>query len=236
MGMANRIQVVAARRERARRLASQQADLAPVPAATARRNARIGIAFGFLVPWSCMAVLDVLVRVLHFAGGWLVPAAVLGLVPLFMPAALLWGNRLPQSRGQNPNLLTFRTYTGRRTVDLAGLVRVRRLIVPNRGGPGFDGLVLTDRHGVRVVVRDRETIAAVSRLVDRQRSDRAGSVGPSKRPQISVTRAAAARMGLEAGPWWKRTGAAVLAGLGALAVVCAVIVGEFVLVFGTSYN
>ncbi|MFI6938926.1 hypothetical protein ACIBI4_06615 [Streptomyces sp. NPDC050418] len=49
-------------------------------------------------------------------------------------------------------LLTARTLSGRRTVDLTRLTKVGRIEVPGQVGSPDDRLILTDAHGVRLIV------------------------------------------------------------------------------------
>ncbi|MFC4606357.1 hypothetical protein ACFO9E_00725 [Streptomyces maoxianensis] len=65
-------------------------------------------------------------------------------------------------------LLSARTLTGRRTVDLARLTKVGRVEVVAQG-PTDDRLILTDAHGVRVILNKlkggRDTVDAAVRKV-----------------------------------------------------------------------
>lgn len=82
--------------------------------------------------------------------GWLMPAffAHFAAVVVYMLAII---PRRPEMRGR---MLTARTWSGRCTVDLDRLVRVRRLVVLGKNTAStLDWLMLVDGHGVRLAVQ-----------------------------------------------------------------------------------
>jgi hypothetical protein len=208
--MANRAQVVAARHERD----EARAKLAPVPAEVARRRARIVTLLPVGVAVMTAVVTGLLVRLLHVHSG----RVVLGVPPALVAAhgsLFMCGRPLPRVHGQDPSHVTFKTVSGRRTLDLAGLVRVRRLLIPGKTQQQtYDGLILTDRHGVRVAVRDEDIITQVTARVARRRAG-----GSPERPLILVSDSAATRMGLEHGPWVVRAVLGLLWFVGVVGVV-----------------
>ena len=81
---------------------------------------------------------------------WLVPVffAPLSALITYLIAINPWQ---PEMRGR---LLTARTLGGRCTVDLNGLTRVGRLVIPGKDTAStVDWLMLADEHGVRLAVR-----------------------------------------------------------------------------------
>jgi hypothetical protein len=85
-------------------------------------------------------------------------------------------------------LLTARTLTGVRTIELDALAGVRRFAAMGRGGP-IDELRLRDRHGVRLNVgRDAED--PIRCAIERADVQLGG-------PSVKVTRHARSRLGLE---------------------------------------
>ncbi|MBM7168643.1 hypothetical protein JQK87_09510 [Streptomyces sp. G44] len=79
------------------------------------------------------------------------------------------------ARPHGDGLLCARTLTGRRTVDLARLTKVGRLEVPGQTR-NDDRLILTDAHGVRLIVHrlrgsDETVDALVRRALMRRRQD-----------------------------------------------------------------
>ncbi|NGO74654.1 hypothetical protein G6045_02980 [Streptomyces sp. YC504] len=89
------------------------------------------------------------------------------------------------------DLLSARTLTGRRTLDLARLTKVGRSEVAGQGSTD-DRLILTDAHGVRVIVNKlRGGTGDVDRLVRRALLERPIDAG------VVVSARAAERLGLE---------------------------------------
>ncbi|WP_411137309.1 hypothetical protein [Streptomyces sp. C10] len=96
------------------------------------------------------------------------------------------------ARLHDGGLLSVRTLTGRRTVDLARLTKVGRIEVVAQG-PTDDRLILTDAHGVRVTLSKlkggRDTVDTAVRRALLHRPAKAG---------VTVSGRAAERLGLEA--------------------------------------
>ncbi|WP_030794873.1 hypothetical protein [Streptomyces sp. NRRL S-920] len=101
-----------------------------------------------LIPVVMFAVPVVLVRAGRISDGYLilnlVSLLISGLVAVY--AHMGWHARLHEG-----GLLSARTLTGRHTIDLARLSKVGRLEVPGQTRTD-DRLILTDAHGVRVIL------------------------------------------------------------------------------------
>ncbi len=104
---------------------------------------------------------------------------VLGLCAVYL-SVRAWHVDLSDGR-----LLTARTISGRRTLDLGALRRVGRIELSGRGRP-TDRLVLTDAHGVRI---------AVDRLRDGTKADMVLGAAPDGwADHVVVSKRAAARL------------------------------------------
>ncbi|MEU1600078.1 hypothetical protein ABZ468_46755 [Streptomyces sp. NPDC005708] len=129
-------------------------------------------------------------------------------------------------RRQQRQLLSARTITGVRTIDLGALASVRRYELIGRFGGSTDELRLRDQHGVRLAVDsgDKAVIGAVREAVEAADA-RPGGVS------LKASRHARARLGRE--PWssapevghafagFLAMGAATLAsGLGSYQLAC----------------
>jgi hypothetical protein len=100
----------------------------------------------------------------------------------------------PQFRQVRRDLmLTARTRTGPRTVNLSHLRSVGHVYLPGRFRAALDFLVVTDVHGVRVGITDPES-RKVLRWELRTRDRRAG---------VRISRAAAAELGLAPMVAWR---------------------------------
>ncbi|GAA1265150.1 hypothetical protein GCM10009665_63030 [Kitasatospora nipponensis] len=108
------------------------------------------------------------------------------LVALEMPL-LHSGSRIVR-HGPDGQLVSARTATGVRTVDLTALARIRRYRSPGR--PGWDDeLWLTDRHGVHLLSDDRRLVADLAARFGA--ADAAADGG-----RVRISRHAAHRLGL----------------------------------------
>ncbi|WP_369218038.1 hypothetical protein [Streptomyces flavofungini] len=166
---------------------------APATAVTAspgqgRAAARTVDAVALLTPPLAFAVPVLLVRAGQEAEGFLF----LNLASLLISVLVaFYGHLSWHARPLDGGLLSARTLTGRRTVDLARLTKVGRVEVP---GPRLDDrLVLTDAHGVRLIVHlvrgGGDTVDATVRRALLNRPAGAGVV---------VSHRAAERLGLSA--------------------------------------
>ncbi|MEV0318298.1 hypothetical protein ACIBKX_08545 [Streptomyces sp. NPDC050658] len=126
------------------------ADGAEAAAGQGRTSRRIADLITYLLPPLAFLVPVVLVRAGLIDDGYLFlnlgSFAVSGLVAAY--AHMGWHARVDED-----GLLTARTLTGRHTVDLARLTKVGRLEVPGQTRTD-DRLILTDAHGVRLVVNN----------------------------------------------------------------------------------
>lgn len=114
-------------------------------ATSARRRARIALAIAVVVP----AVLSVFAGLQHSFAGFVMVA--------WAGAFLFWLPLLAGGMGlelDDERYLTGRTVSGRRTVDLQRLVRVRRFVMPARS-VAFRMVELVDADGVRLLVNER---------------------------------------------------------------------------------
>lgn len=154
-----------------------------VPAVSARRRARAGLALA-LVTCTALSV---------FAGHsvtpglgqeeWTGPTLIVAALILFLLPFLHQGGR---ARLHEPGqrYLTAWTITGWRTIDLHQLTRIWRYQLPSKGRP-VDMLVLTDSSGVRLMIDNREVNRAVTRALSDHPND-----------TIRISRSAQHRLGL----------------------------------------
>ncbi|MFF9126330.1 hypothetical protein ACF09J_24000 [Streptomyces sp. NPDC014889] len=113
---------------------------------------RPGQRIGDLIAWSAPPVLVVVPAVLVRAGLVGDGLCLLAMFSLLLGAAAVYCvNGCWHARLHAGGLLSARTLTGRRTVDLTRLEKVGRLEIAGRGTTA-DLLVLTDVHGTRIVV------------------------------------------------------------------------------------
>lgn len=120
---------------------------ATVSAGQGRTARRVADAVVLLTPPLLFVVPVLLIRAGLIDDGFLflnlISLGISGLVAAY--AHMGW-----RARAHDDDLLSAYTLTGRHTVDLARLTKVGRLLVP--GARMDDRLILTDAHGVRVVV------------------------------------------------------------------------------------
>lgn len=152
-----------------------------------RTGRRIADLIALLTPPVLLVVPVLLIRARLIDDGFLflnlASSAVSGLVAAY--AHMGW-----RARPHDGDLLSARTLAGRRTVDLAQLTKVGRLEVPGQTRTD-DRLILTDAHGVRLILDklagSDETIDALVRGALRRREPGAG---------VIVSDRAAERLGL----------------------------------------
>lgn len=143
---------------------------------------------------------------------WVVPG--LALRPMRDPSGLGFGTGLAvalgidlvramsnargrqQAHGAKGGLLTARTWTGPRTVDLCSLRSVRARRITGRGRP-TSYLVVTDTAGVRISLSGRGDIQLVRQELDRQARGPQGGTAP-----VRVSRLARGVLGTEPLPTW----------------------------------
>ncbi|TDU03274.1 hypothetical protein EDD99_1693 [Streptomyces sp. 846.5] len=102
---------------------------------------------------------------------------------------------VPRVHGPNHRLITGRTSTGERTIDLRRLKRVTSFVIPSKGS-SVEVLVVVDSRGVRLGLTDLASYQFVGKAVRIQ----AKQLGL---PAVRVSRRA--RYLLDAGelPWWR---------------------------------
>ncbi len=165
----------------------------PVEPSFARRRMRLGL--GIVgVAWATVVLADAgLIRthVLKDADTGIATGA--GLVA-GMLALLIWYGEAGTphvATVDGRRLLTARTLTGVRTIELDALAGVRRFVTMGRYGSTVDDLRLRDRHGLRLTIsRDRRAEDSIRSAVER--ADARPAVTP-----VKVTRHARSRLGLE---------------------------------------
>lgn len=109
-------------------------------------------------------------------------------IPIFAPMLCGESGDLLTEHGPDRNLLTAKTPTGRRTVDLNAVDRVRRFVLPGRFGATTDLLIVTDIRGVRVGLCSAEACAALGRALEARSPeylDRTPSITRSAQRKIS---------------------------------------------------
>ncbi|MGV2917554.1 hypothetical protein [Streptomyces alfalfae] len=142
-----------------------------------------------LTPLLVFAVPSALVRAGMINDGFLL----LNLCSLLVSALVaVYGHMCWHARPADGDLLCARTLTGPRTLDLTRLTKVGRLEVPGQTRTD-DRLILTDAHGVRLVVHKlRGGDGTVDNLVRRALTRRPPGAG------VVVSDRAAERLGLRA--------------------------------------
>ncbi|MEU6629049.1 hypothetical protein ABZ905_12250 [Streptomyces parvus] len=189
-----------------------------VDAALGRRRTRLGTAWivGLLaLPFAGLAVSTV---VGLDPGVLLVVAGLAALVGFVLISEMPTGRNRGQTSG---SLLTARTATGLRTVDLAQIESVRLLTSFSRGGVSDRVVLVRDSNGVLLGLREQTDVRRVRRALDR----RAPNGGP---PHVSG--AAAAYLGMTPGGTvrhtvlsWLATVLGICCYLGAVAVLAGAV-------------
>ncbi|PVC82548.1 hypothetical protein DBP20_19185 [Streptomyces sp. CS131] len=144
---------------------SRQQKHPAVDAALGRRRTRLGTAWivGLLaLPFAGLAVSTVVG--LH-PGVLLVVTGLAALVGFVLISEMPTGRNRGQTSG---SLLTARTATGLRTVDLAQIERVRLLTSFSRGGVSDRVVLVRDSHGVLLGLREQTDVRRVRRALDQR--------------------------------------------------------------------
>lgn len=134
-----------------------------------------------------VVVPGLMIRLAHSDTGWAVVPFIAGVVLAFLPSSSAIGK--VDVHGPKASLITARTPTGIRTLDLGQLVRVRRYTIA--GKKWTDQLLLVDALGVRLFLDDPAVDRAVHAALTRRRSN------PDRFPALTVSRFAAERLDLE---------------------------------------
>lgn len=162
---------------------TRQAFVPVVSPSAARRRARPWAVLGaavILSPFAVLALAD---------AGWLPAELAILLAAVAAPAvALLLGEMFEEKPPIQPSglLLTARTLTGERTIDLFAISTVRLLTYFSRSGVAYRVLLVRDINGVRLGVRSTVGRAALLRGLKRN--------GTARQPRMS--RAARVYLGL----------------------------------------
>ncbi|MFC8132325.1 hypothetical protein [Streptomyces sp. NPDC057302] len=171
----------------ARRTTADAAGNAAVSAGQGRTARRVADAVVLLTPPLLLVVPALLIRDRLIGDGYLF----LNVISLFISVLVAsYAHMGWRARPHKGDLLSARTLTGRHTVDLAKLTKVGRMEVPGQARTD-DRLILTDEHGVRLIVHKLagggETVDALVRSALLRRPQGAGVV---------VSDRAAERLGL----------------------------------------
>lgn len=161
---------------------------AAVPAEMARRRLHVGSAVLGGAVGSAIVVPALLERFGVMRSGAWVPAMFAGLA-LAMGFPLLYMAFRSVRHGPGWQLLTARTVTGRRTVDLSKLTHIRRVRVPSKTG-WLDQFWIKDCRGVVLLVGKEALMGPIGQAVVHS-SGVSGSLGT-----VKVSRHAAVGLGL----------------------------------------
>ncbi|SEM20004.1 hypothetical protein SAMN05414137_120114 [Streptacidiphilus jiangxiensis] len=163
-----------------------------MPVSEARRRTR-RVAGSLAAAWVLIVLLDVvLMRISVLRGNYTGIATLTGgiLGCLLLGIHQGWAGRPKVMNADGRLLISARTLTGRRTVDLDQLHRVRRFSTISRGGGYIDEFRLRDRYGIRLSVENLpRTSAALRQVLQAARTDRCDSV--------ALTRHARSGLGLD---------------------------------------
>jgi hypothetical protein len=177
-----------------RRQPNAMAGQAPVPASEARHRAR-RVAWPLAAAWVLIVLLDVVVmRTVVLRGNYTGIATLTGGVAGFLLLGIHqgWAGRPEVTNADGRLLVSARTLTGRRTIDLDQLRGVRRYSTISRNGGYIDEFRLRDRHGIRLSVENLpRTNAALRAVLPAMPVDRSDPV--------AITRHARSGLGLDPG-------------------------------------
>ncbi|MFF4138960.1 hypothetical protein ACFY1B_47900 [Streptomyces mirabilis] len=166
----------------------EKASRAAVPAETSRRRLHVGAAVLGGVVGGAIVVPALLERFGVVRSGAWVPAMFAGLA-LALGFPLLYTTFRPVRHGPGWQLVTARTVTGDRTVDLSKLTQIRRVRVPSKTG-WLDEFWIKDCRGVVLLV-DKEVLMGPMGQAVVHSSGISGSLGT-----VKISRHAAVGLGL----------------------------------------
>lgn len=162
--------------------------------APARRRVPITLGILFAV-WACVLLVDVaLIRTHVWKPSDVGIATFAGFIVGFLWPAIWYGmsSKVHGEVREGRRLVSARTITGTRTIDLDSLVSVRRYSAMGRNG-SWDEYRLEDAHGVRLAIdrrpRDATIDGAIRQAVERASTRSAGT-------RVKVTRHARTGLGL----------------------------------------
>jgi hypothetical protein len=172
---------------------------APEPVAPIIARRRMFIALGTLAAaWASVLLIDVtLIRAHVWKPTDAGVSTFAGFIVGFLWPAIWYGisTKVHGEVSDGRRLVSARTMTGTRTIDLDNLVSVRRYSVMGRYGGSWDEYRLKDAHGVRLAVdrspRDTTIDGAIRQAIERAESNPRGT-------RVKVTRHA--RTGLDLKP------------------------------------
>ncbi|MFH8292900.1 hypothetical protein [Streptomyces sp. NPDC018059] len=173
--------------------APDSAEGAQAAAGQGRTGRRVVDLIVLLIPLLAFAAPVVLVRAELISEGYLF----LNMFSLIVsPMVAFYAHMGWHARTHDGDLLSARTLTGRRTIDLGRLTKVGRLEVPGQTR-NDDRLVLTDAHGVRVILHKLqggdETVDSLVRRALMRRRQGAGVVVSDRAAERLDLRAELAR-------------------------------------------
>ena len=166
----------------------EKARRAAVPAKTARRRLHVGAATLGGAVGGTIVVPALLERFGVIRSGAWVPAMFAGLA-LALSFRLLYATFRPVRHGPGWQLVTARTVTGSRTVDLSKLTHIRRVRVPSKAG-WLDEFWVKDCRGVVLLVDKKVLMGPIGQAVVHS-SGISGSLGT-----VKISRHAAVGLGL----------------------------------------
>jgi hypothetical protein len=166
----------------------EKASRAAVPAETARRRLHGGSAVLGGVVGGAIVVPALLERFGAMRSGAWVPAMFAGLA-LALGIPLLYTTFRSVRHGPGWQLLTARTVTGNRTIDLSKLTQIRRVRVPSKAG-WLDQFWIKDCRGVVLLVDKEVLMGPIGQAVVHS-SGISGSLGT-----VKISRHAAVGLGL----------------------------------------
>jgi hypothetical protein len=166
----------------------EKASRAAVPAETARRRLHVGAAVLGGAVGGAIVVPALLERFGVMRSGAWVPGMFAGLA-LALGFPLLYTTFRSERHGPGWQLLTARTVTGDRTVDLSKLTQIRRVRVPSKAG-WLDEFWIKDCRGVVLLV-DKEVLMGPPGHAVVHSSEISGSLGI-----VKISRHAAVGLGL----------------------------------------
>ena len=184
------------RRDLRRQMRRTRRRAAPEPVGPAMARRRVLIALGIVfVAWACVLLIDVgLIRAHVWKPANAGVSTFAGFIVGFLWPAIWYGmsSKVHGEVREGRRLVSARTITGTRTIDIDNLVSVRRYSVMGRYGGSWDEYRLKDAHGVRLAIdhqpRDATVDGAIRQAIERSSTRPAGT-------RVKVTRHA--RTGLD---------------------------------------
>lgn len=165
-------------------------------AASDARRRKLHGAYGVSAAWAIVVLVDVILIRAHvlkdtYTGISTLTGAIAG--PLLLGIHYGWAGRPSLTVRNGQHMVSARTLTGVRTLNLDDLVSVRRFETIQRTGGYLDEFHLHDRHGVRLAVDNERPINAALRGAVPSPDSRPGHDGLAT---VQVTRHARSALGM----------------------------------------